>query len=499
MNISAKAISVGFLLTACLGSGAAEEPRKSESNLDLARRLNAAFAETAEKASSSVVIIRVNSHTAPPATNPRNPWDIDLQELPPELRRYFEGHLPPAEPSSPQASRDNSDRLSYEGQGSGIILKENGYLLTNRHVVEGAETIDIKLPDGREFPAKLCGADLPSDLAVLKVEARGLPTAKLGNSDALRVGEFALAIGAPFELESTVTFGHISAKGRQNILEDSGLDQDFLQTDAQINPGNSGGPLVNLDGEVIGINTLIRGMRTGIGFAIPINQVKEVADQLIKNGRYQRPWIGISVRSLRDNNALRDAFPEAPEGLVVRQIETGSPAAHSDLKAGDLITEINGQPVANVADFKRQLRNRRIGDSFALAVSRGGRNRTVTVKTMAQPERGEDDPPSENTRRAEEIRELGMLLKPLPPELAAQEGLSRGQGVLVSDVAVGSLAEQSGLKPGAILTELNRRPISNLKQFRDNLKSIAPGKTILLNFVSDGASRFEVLRAETDH
>lgn len=499
MKISVKALSVGFLLSASVGSGAEAEPRNTESSLDLARRLNSAFAEAAEKASSSVVVIRVNSHTAPSTPSSRNPWDVELQDLPPELRRYFEGHLPPPEPSSPQASRDNSDRLSYEGQGSGIVLRENGYLLTNRHVVEGAETIEVKLPDGREFPAKLCGTDLPSDLAVLKVEAQGLPTAALGNSDTLRVGEFALAIGAPFELESTVTFGHISAKGRQNILEDSGLDQDFLQTDAQINPGNSGGPLVNLDGQVIGINTLIRGMRTGIGFAIPVNQVKEVADQLIKNGKYQRPWIGISVRSLRENSALRDAFPEASDGLVVRQIETGSPAAHSDLKAGDLITEINGQSVANVADFKRQLRNRRIGDSFALAVSRGGRNRTVTVKTLPQPERAEDDVPSENARRTEEIRELGMLLKPLPPELAAQEGISRGQGVLVSDVAVGSLAEQSGLKPGAILTELNRRPIATLKQFRDSLKNVAPGKTILLNFVSEGAARFEVLRVESDH
>ena len=498
MKTSVGAISIGILTLACWVGRAGQSPARTDSALDLAHSLNMAFAQAADHAKLSVIVIRTTSHAAPASSSDtRDPWDVDLQELPPELRRYFENRSSLPDLSEPQASREGSDRLSFEGQGSGIILREDGYLLTNRHVVEGADRIEVKLPDGRELPAKLCGADQGSDLAVLKIEAKGLQAARLGDSDRVRVGEFALAVGAPFELESTVTFGHISAKGRQNVLEDVGLDQDFLQTDAQINPGNSGGPLVNIDGEVVGINTLIRGMRTGIGFAIPINQVREVSDQLIRTGRYQRPWLGISVRSLRESSELRNAFPEAHDGLVVKQIETGGPAASSDLKAGDLIQRINGQSVATLGDFKRLIRSRPVGEPLKLEVNRSGQLRAIQLTAVATPNRPEENPGMDPSTKIEEERELGMLLRPLPSEMATQEGLARGQGILVSDVAAGSLAERSGLKPGAILTDLNRRPIAGLRQFRDALKSTDPHQAILLNFVFDGSAHFEVLKLDS--
>ncbi|MBI1841774.1 MAG: trypsin-like peptidase domain-containing protein, partial [Verrucomicrobia bacterium] len=284
--------------------------------LDLARQLNVAFAAAAEKAAASVVVITVTSKTGGPAPEGNATWD--LPDLSPEIRRFFEGKMARPEPAP---ARDLPVRIAYENQGSGVILREDGFLLTNAHVVENAEKISVRFPDGSDSLAEVAGTDAASDLAVLKVKTPRGRAARMGDSDRLKVGEFAIAIGAPFELDASVTFGHISAKGRQNILEDQGLDQDFLQTDAQINPGNSGGPLVNIEGEVIGINTLIRGMRTGIGFAIPINQAREVAEQLMKHGRYTRPWLGIAVRSLRENPEWRDVFPECRDGIVVKEID----------------------------------------------------------------------------------------------------------------------------------------------------------------------------------
>ena len=268
-------------------------------------------------------------------------WDI----FPPELR-----HL---------QNRDGAQRSRpywMEGQGSGIIISADGYILSNNHVVEDANHVTVRLKDGHTFEGEVKGTDAKSDIAVIKIKAAGLTPAKLGDSDAARVGEFVLAIGAPFELSDTVTVGHLSAKGRSFVEMGRDLDQDFLQTDAKILPGNSGGPLINLYGEVIGINTMIEGLDTGIGFAVPINLARRVKDHLIAEGRFTRSRVGIGIRDLKSDldylNLDGELAPDAREGVIVETILPDGPAAQSDLRLGDVITAVDGKSVKTMQQFR---------------------------------------------------------------------------------------------------------------------------------------------------
>ena len=266
-------------------------------NLDLARQLNDDFVQVADEVSPAVVVITVVEKPSAASRYPSD--DGGDSDLPPEVRRFWRRYFEQGAPNEPT-----------EGKGSGVILRKDGYILTNRHVVENADKIEVRLKDGRSFGAQVRGVDAPSDIAVIKIDAQDLPVARLADSSKTRVGEFAIAIGAPFSLDYTVTFGHVSAKDRSNILMDPDgpamSDQDFIQTDANINPGTSGGPLLNIDGEVIGINTLIRGLRTGIGFAIPSNLARQIADRLISDGKFSRVWLGIDIFSLNEFPEYRD-------------------------------------------------------------------------------------------------------------------------------------------------------------------------------------------------
>ncbi len=311
-------------------------------------------------------------------------WDL----VPREFRKHLE------EQWDKQKQKEDGQKLPpghppiFNGQGSGVVIRKEGYILTNRHVVEGAEKILVVLQDGSEFEAQVRGVDALSDVAVLKIDPKNSPlaVAKLGDSDKIRVGEFAIAIGAPYELDYSVTFGHVSAKGRTRVINDPSMDQDFLQTDANINPGNSGGPLVNIAGEVIGINTLIRGLRTGIGFAIPINLARLVADQLIRDGKFVRPYLGVKISALHDDAELRELVPDVSDGVVVTEIMLDGPAAQSTLQAADIITAVDREPVATPQQLRNAIRNKPVGQEIALSVHRGGENLEVKVKTGAWPD-----------------------------------------------------------------------------------------------------------------
>jgi serine protease Do len=256
--------------------------------------------------------------------------------LPREFRKRFEERRQ----RSPRRNRDPV----WDAEGSGTVIREDGYILTNRHVVEEADRIKVRFKDGKEYNATVRGEDAQSDLAVIKIDAGSLTVAKLADSSKTRVGEFAIAIGAPFSLDYSVTFGHVSAKGRHIINGEEGaaMDQDFIQTDANINPGNSGGPLVNIDGEVIGINALIRGLRTGIGFAIPSNLAKEISAKLIADGKVTRAWLGVGIRALADFTEFKDTLKDVDDGVVISEILRDGPAAKSDLKPSDIITAVDG-------------------------------------------------------------------------------------------------------------------------------------------------------------
>jgi serine protease Do len=466
---------------------------EASEGLAVARRLNEAFAAVAKNSSAQVVVIKVTTKTTEPAADAPPP--ADQEDLSPELRRLLEEHLPDLHNSPPFRS-GSAD--SYDSQGSGIIFSSQGHILTNRHVVENADTIRVKLADGSEHAARICGLDAISDLALLQVPLANLQPAKLGTSSRLRIGEFAIAIGAPFDLDYSVTFGHISAKGRNNVLSDANIEQDFIQTDAQINPGSSGGPLLNIEGEVIGINTLIRGVRTGIGFAIPIDRAKEIAQELMHHGRYARTWLGIGVQALREDPVLRLAVPEVREGLLVKTIEAGGPARKSQLRAGDVIVAIDGRPAVSSQDLKSTIQSRKAGDLVALEVLRGSQRLKVPIRAEPMPETEGLALATSSAPTSEQDERLGIAVRPLTSEQAEREGLTRDQGVWVAQVAPGSLAEHHGIKSGQILTEINRRPISSPRQFKEVLRAADPRNGIALGYLSEGSARFEFVPSSAE-
>jgi Do/DeqQ family serine protease len=270
--------------------------------------------------------------------------------------------------------------------GSGVIVDKEGYILTNNHVVEGADKVKVRLNDGREFIATIKGQDPRTDLAVLHIKAKDLPVARLGDSDKLEVGEWAIAIGSPFGLEHTVTVGVISAKGRSGL--GTGTYEDFIQTDASINPGNSGGPLINIDGEVIGINAMIIQPGTGIGFAIPINMAKQILNDLIKKGKVVRPWLGISAQDLSPE--LSEHFKvKEKEGVLVSEVHPGTGAEKAGLVSGDIILSVDDKPIKNASELVKEIQKKKVGEKVKLSIIREGKPLVIEVTTMAMPEKAE--------------------------------------------------------------------------------------------------------------
>jgi Do/DeqQ family serine protease len=270
--------------------------------------------------------------------------------------------------------------------GSGVIVDKEGYILTNNHVIEGADKVKVRLNDGREFTATVKGQDSRTDLAVLHMKSKDLPVATLGDSDKLEVGEWAIAIGSPFGLEHTVTVGVISAKGRSGF--GTGTYEDFVQTDASINPGNSGGPLINIDGEVIGINAMIIQPGTGIGFAIPINMAKQILNDLIKTGKVVRPWLGISIQDLTPEIAEHFKVKEK-EGVLVGQVYAGTGAEKAGLASGDIIMSVDDKPVKNVGELVKEIQKKKVGEKVKLNIIREGKPLSIEVTTASMPEKAE--------------------------------------------------------------------------------------------------------------
>lgn len=337
--------------------------------LNLARQLNEAFVDAAAEVTPSVVVIDIRQKVNDTEGDTGSFWDL----LPPEYRRHFQ-------------HPGGSSQHWLEGEGSGIIVSPDGYILTNYHVVENADQIVVSLPDGRKFPGEVKGTDSESDIAVVKINATALKPAKLGDSDKARVGEFVLAVGAPFELNGTVTVGHISAKSR---VFQSVADQDFIQTDTKILPGNSGGPLVNLYGEVVGINTMIEGLDTGIGFAIPVNIARRVKDHLIAEGKFTRSWLGIEIVEWKNQGEYVSITgtppPATSQGVLVTGIVPDGPASKSDLRAGDVVTAVDGKSVQTVRELRDEVSVKKAGRNAVLNVTRGNARLTVKVAPGAMP------------------------------------------------------------------------------------------------------------------
>ena len=353
------------------------------------------------------------------------------------------------------------------GLGSGVIVRPDGYVLTNHHVVDEAEKVRVELTDGRTFDAKVVGSDAPSDLAVLKIEGSNLQTVPLGDSDAVRVGDVALAIGNPLGVGQTVTMGIISAKGRATGLGD-GSFEDFIQTDAPINQGNSGGALVSTTGQLIGINSQIltpSGGNIGIGFAIPANMAKNVMTQLIEHGQVHRGMIGVTIQPVTSDIASSLGLSQV-RGALVNSVTPGSPAEKAGIRRGDVITAVNGSAIKDSNDLRNDVAQMAPGSTVKLTVVRDGKEQSLDV-TLAERKAAEterDD--EEGGANGERSGAFGMAVEPLTRERARELGIQASSGVLVADVQPGGRAADAGLRPGDVIIEVDRRPVSNPEALR---------------------------------
>jgi serine protease Do len=365
----------------------------------------------------------------------------------------FEDFFRPFMEEAPQ--RDFKQR----SLGSGFIIDKEGYIVTNNHVIEDADQIKVKLYDDKEFDATLVGRDSKTDLALIKIEgANGLQSLEMGDSDALDVGTWVVAIGSPFGLEQTVTAGIVSAKGR---IIGSGPYDDFIQTDASINPGNSGGPLLNLEGEVVGINTAIVASGQGIGFAIPINLAKGIVNQLKEGGEVTRGWLGVAIQDLTPELAEYYNI-EGQKGVLIAQVFKDDPADKAGLKANDVVTAINGQTVSTGRELSQVIANSKVGQKTKITFVRDGKQQTVSVRLVKR-----DDEKQLVARPVGDTQdELGLRVQPITPELARQFGIDAAEsGVLVGRVKAGSKADQAGVQTGDIIKEIDRQPIKDATDY----------------------------------
>ena len=371
-------------------------------------------------------------------------------------------------------------REDTRATGSGVLVDPKGYILTNNHVIENAQEIIVRLSDQRKFTAKLVGRDPKSDIAVLKVDApKPLPAAELGDSDHLRVGQWAIAIGNPFGLDRTVTVGIISATARTRV----GVTQydNFIQTDASINPGNSGGPLLNIDGKVIGINTAIVAAGQGIGFSIPINQARDAMQQLITRGKVVRGWLGIVIQDVTDQLAGSFGVKER-EGVLVAEVMKGSPAETAGLKPGDVVVDLSGTPIKEVPDLQRRIASIRPGQTMKLTVIRDKKPFLVTVRIGEMPA---DEPV---VAEAPGNDEWGLSVESLTGDAALRLDLPVSRGLLVTDVQPGSPAERAGIRRGDVILEISRRPADVPATLFKTLSALKPGESVLIYVHRAGGS-----------
>ena len=472
-----------IILVLCLAGLSCTGTRPPASkNHALARQLNQAFVEVAERVSPTVVVIRTVQKISRD-TDPEAEGNFD--NLPPGFWRKFHEQF-----DTPRTLR---------GEGSGIIIRRDGFILTNRHVVEDAEKIEVRLQDGRSFNAAVRGLDPQSDVAVLKIQATNLPVAILADSNKVRVGEFAIAIGSPYSLEYSITFGHVSAKGRSNVIlgtEGAGMDQDFLQTDANINPGNSGGPLVNIDGQVIGINTLIQGLRSGIGFAIPSSLARDISDQLITQGKFTRAWLGISIRALRDDPERKENLTEIQDGVIVSAILAGGPADKSDLKPDDIILSVDAHKVATPQQLRSEVRTKKIGLPVTLSVYRNGKILPVKVNPGEWQEPAPlPAPPRTPEPLTKKEAISGVEVADLSPELAKRFGFEGTNGIVVVGVK-GITALENRFRLGDIILSLDQQPVTSVREFKDLAAKADLKKGAVLGLLRDKKERLEILRVE---
>jgi serine protease Do len=416
----------------------------------------------------------------------------DRQSIPDDLRDRMEEFFgkpfgPPRGRGGPQGPGEPRGPKSG-GQGSGVIVSPDGYILTNNHVIDNAREVTVTLPDKREFKGKIVGADPKTDLAVVKIDGDNLPTVAWGDASKLQVGEYVLAVGNPFGLNSTVTLGIVSAVGRGHM----GITQyeDFIQTDAAINPGNSGGALVNTKGELVGINTAIfsqTGGYQGVGFAVSTTMGKPIYEALVKTGKVVRGYLGIGIQDLNHDLAKSFGMKDL-KGALVSDVKEGSPADQGGLKQGDVITSYQGIPIEDAVALQRQVTKTVVGTKIPVRVLRDGHARDLTITIGEQP----DTTQIAKAESAEnESAFAGIAVQDLDQETVKELGLKgKVQGVVVTKVDADSGAEKAGLVPGDVIKEINRKPVASVKDFEKASSGVKKGDNVLLLINRRGAALF---------
>lgn len=450
-------------------SEALQKPAMSP--LNAAKQMSEAFVDVSKKVTPSIVMIvneeKLQSAFGDDAT--QNDFFQNFFDFSPRQREQFQKTL-----------------------GSGVIVSSDGFIITNNHVVDNSTRLQVTLPDGDKVPAKIIGKDPKTDLALIKVVRSGLKPVTFGNYQDVQVGEWVLAVGTPFAeaLHHTVTAGIVSAKGRSNVgIADY---EDFLQTDAAINPGNSGGALVDLDGNLIGINTAILsndGSNSGVGFAIPVNIVSDVMQQLKRNGRVIRGYLGVTIQDLTPEME-KSLDLKNVDGAVISGIEKDSPADNAGLKTYDVITSVDGRPVHNSFDLRQAISSIPPGSKTELGILRDGKDKTIDVNVA---ELKNDSSPTE--KQQDRTEKLGVELQDLTPQLARRLGAETDHGVAVTRVASGSTAEEAGLQQGDIIFEVNRREVRSVNDFQELVKG-ETDSSVLLAIDRKGASFFVTLQLE---
>ena len=456
----------------------------AKEQLAMANDLSQAFQHVADAMKPSVVSISSAKKVRTMSVRRSSPFS----ELPPELRMFFGdqfmGQFDRFERIQPR------EGLVQNGLGTGVVLSADGYIVTNNHVIADADEVTVTLSNDKSYEAEVVGTDKKSDLAVLKIDASGLVPALLGDSERLRVGEWVLAVGSPFGLTQTVTAGIVSATGRQNVgVADY---EDFIQTDAAINPGNSGGPLVNLHGEVVGINTAIAsksGGYMGVGFSIPSDMVKQVTDSIIENGQVERGWLGAAIQDVTEDLASSFDYKES-DGVLVGDVMPDSPAAEAGLQGGDIIHKFNGKKMDSATELRHSVASTSPGQTTSMRVFRDGDwlNLDVTVGTL------DDSKLAYGGTSSTGLSDFGISIRALTPEIANRLNLDAdSSGLVVTDVHGSSIAARAGIRPGDLLVTANGVTLESTRQLREIMEQ-ASERGVRLLIEREGHRRFLVLR-----
>lgn len=464
----------------------------TEQGIKYAQELSSVFAKIAEKITPSVVNISASQKATKPHKDERRRLPNDPFFDP--FREFFGEDF--MERFAPPNNRRRGRQ--FEGLGTGVIVDQKGHILTNNHVLGNSEDVELKVrfhDDHELYDAKVVGRDPRTDLAVIKIDpddVGSLVPASLGSSDDLRIGEWVIAAGNPFGLDNTITAGIVSAKGRSII--GGGQYEDFIQTDAAINPGNSGGPLVNLKGEVVGINTAIfsrSGGYMGIGFAIPITMARNVLESLVKEGRVIRGWLGVVIQNLTDE--LAESFEhQGEDGVLIGQVQNDSPADSAGLEQGDIVIEFDGEEITDVNQLRNLVAQIRPGQRVKVVVMRAGRKKSINVKIGELPD--DDEMPAMADPSDDIDEEIGLSVEELTPSIASRLKTDLKKGVVVTQVLPGSMAQRASLQRGDIIVKINGNTIDSLEDYREAISEIDLSKGVRLLVETRGMQRFVFLR-----